>query len=181
MCWSEDWDAQAFATQRACPRPSGWARRAPRSEPRCAPTARRWCSSRRRRKNRPAARCGERCTRQLSSSGEKCSRFETGTPTRVTMRAYQLQLVFFTTTAQKAVGGAMRGTVYPAPQARRDPAGLKPRLDPAAHRYVPAGVNNRAAATPQAATPSSTCRSAATASASRLRSTRSVRRACVKR
>jgi hypothetical protein len=31
------------------------------------------------------------------------------------MRAYGTQLVFFTTTAQKAAGGAMRGTIYPTP------------------------------------------------------------------
>ena len=29
------------------------------------------------------------------------------------MRAYRTQLVFFTTAAQKAAGGAMRGTMYP--------------------------------------------------------------------
>ncbi len=31
------------------------------------------------------------------------------------MRGYGTQLVFFTTTAQKAAGGAMRGTPYPTP------------------------------------------------------------------
>ena len=32
------------------------------------------------------------------------------------MRAYRAQLVFFTTLAQKAAGGAMRGTPYPTPE-----------------------------------------------------------------
>jgi len=31
------------------------------------------------------------------------------------MRGYGTQLVFFTTTAQKSAGGAMRGTMYPTP------------------------------------------------------------------
>lgn len=34
---------------------------------------------------------------------------------RTSMLAYGTQLVFFTTTAQKAAGGAMRGTMYPVP------------------------------------------------------------------
>jgi hypothetical protein len=39
------------------------------------------------------------------------------TPATITtsLRAYGIQLVFFTTTAQKAAGGAMRGTMYPNP------------------------------------------------------------------
>jgi len=31
---------------------------------------------------------------------------------KTSIRAYGTQLVIFTTTAQKAVGGAMRGTMY---------------------------------------------------------------------
>jgi hypothetical protein len=34
---------------------------------------------------------------------------------RASMLAYGTQLVFFTTTAQKAAGGAMRGTMFPNP------------------------------------------------------------------
>jgi hypothetical protein len=34
---------------------------------------------------------------------------------KTSIRAYGTQLVFFTTTAQKAAGGAMRGTMYPTP------------------------------------------------------------------
>lgn len=34
---------------------------------------------------------------------------------RSSIRAYGVQLVFFTTLAQKAQGGAMRGTMYPVP------------------------------------------------------------------
>ena len=40
----------------------------------------------------------------------------TATTIRISMRGYGTQVVFFTTTAQKAAGGAARGTVYPDPQ-----------------------------------------------------------------
>jgi hypothetical protein len=40
----------------------------------------------------------------------------TGATIRTSLRAYGTQVVFFTTTAQKPTGGAMRGTMYPAAQ-----------------------------------------------------------------
>jgi hypothetical protein len=39
----------------------------------------------------------------------------TGATITTSMRAYSTQVVFFTTTAQKAAGGAMRGVVYLSP------------------------------------------------------------------
>ena len=39
----------------------------------------------------------------------------TATTIKTSMRGYGTQLVFFTTTAQKAAGGAMRGTMYVLP------------------------------------------------------------------
>ena len=40
----------------------------------------------------------------------------TSTTIKTSLRAYGTQLVFFTTTAQKAAGGAMRGTMYVNPE-----------------------------------------------------------------